>query len=414
MSNKNSDAKNKTKSNISTKKKNTKMAKTVETNETNTKKVKKVEINEVNTKTEINSTVTDLNKKIYFGFVSRIITYILLLIIVALGFSYFFINGIKFRVNYDLDYEIKSGINYKVYLKDNEYYSEKYLTEGMQYITSLIDYVDANLTYEVKTSKKSDYNYSYNITADLIITDKNDLNKVLYKKSETLKEPSIIQKDLADNIKINENLKIDYNKYNALANSFKSSYILSANSSLKITMHVDTIVKNNNVNNDIKDNEDLVITIPLSEQTISVSKDFNEPGQSGTISQYSNIKIVNYYYFALSIVFIVLSIIILINLLKLINRMNRKNSLYNKAIKRINKEYDQIIVTLNKMPNLENYQIIEVSTFEELLDAKQNLDKPILHIEIHRNQKSYYMIISGNEVYRYTLKEVDLKNEKKS
>ena len=77
------------------------------------------------------------------------------------------------------------------------------------------------------------------------------------------------------------------------------------------------------------------------------------------------------------------------------------------------KEYDRIIVTLSKMPNLDEYKIIEVDSFEELLDAKQNLDKPILHIEIHKNQKSCFLILSGNEAYRYILKEVDLHNEKK-
>ena len=265
-----------------------------------------------------------------------------------------------------------------------------------------------NFNYKIDTNKQSNYDYKYNITADIIVTDRNDNNKVLYKDSDVLKDTVNINEYKDNNIDILENLKIDYSKYNNLVNSFKSKYVLSASSNLVLTMHVDAIVRNSNVDDDIVDSEDLKVTIPLSEQTINILKDYDDTLNTGTISKYSYIKIENKYYAIISVLSLILSIISLAMLLKFVKKLSKRSNKYNKKLKRIMKEYDRIIVTLSKMPDLNNYHIIEVESFEELLDAKQNLDKPILHVEIHKNQKSWFLILTDTQAYRYILKEVDL------
>lgn len=398
-------------------KKKTTVKSTAKENENKKNTVEEIKIEEeVKIDNQINKEISynnDTKSTIYLGFYSRYIIHFLFFII-ALGlFVFFFINGIRFKVNYKLDYDIKSDVNYQVNLKENDYYKEKYLKEDMQYITDLIDNIDINLNYKMNTSEESNYNYNYNIKADIIITDRNDANKVLYKDTEVLKDDVVVKDFKNKNAYVLENLKIDYSKYNKLVNSFKSKYTLSASSNLIITMHVDTIINNDNVDKDIIDSEDLTVTIPLSEQTINILKDYNKEGKSGEISKYSYVKIVNNFYAIISILALLLTVIALIILFNFIKKFYRSNSLYSKKLHKIMKEYDRIIVTLSKMPNLDEYKIIEVESFEELLDAKQNLDKPILHIEIHKNQKSCFLILSGNEAYRYILKEVDLHNEKK-
>ena len=51
-----------------------------------------------------------------------------------------------------------------------------------------------------------------------------------------------------------------------------------------------------------------------------------------------------------------------------------------------------------------------VNSFEELLDVRDNLEKPILFYEIHKGQKSLFVVKSGNISYRYVLKLADLEN----
>ena len=378
---------------------------------TNIKETKKIEAkveNEV-----LNNNETKKNGRIYLGYSTRLLLHVFVSVVLFVLCIFYFINGVKFKTNYNLDYDIKPNIKYQVNLKDNSYYKEKQLKEDMQYITDLIDYINVDFNYKMVTSKKSTYNYKYNITADIVVTDRNNTEKILYKDSEVLKEDVIVDNHEDTNVNILENLKIDYQKYNSLVNSFKSKYTVSASSNLVITMHVESDVKNSNVDNDIKDNEDLKITIPLSEQTINILKDYNAKGISGTVSKYSYIKIVNIYCALISVVLLVLDVISLLSLIKFIKKTYRKNSTYTKKINKIMKEYDRIIVKLSKMPDLTNYEIIEISSFDELLDAKQNLDKPILHIEVHKNQKSYFLIFSDAQAYRYVLKEADLEDEKK-
>ena len=87
-----------------------------------------------------------------------------------------------------------------------------------------------------------------------------------------------------------------------------------------------------------------------------------------------------------------------------------KKSLYCRVRDNLLKEYDDIIVNTKKVPNIELFKIVECSTFKELVDAHNSVKKPIIFYEVVKNQKAVFMIVTSEEVYKYTLKEVDLEN----
>ncbi len=347
--------------------------------------------------------------KVYIGFMSRVLLFSISFVISLTLLVVYFLGSVRFKYNYNLKYNIKSDVNYLVYLKENEYYKTNYLKEGMRYITDLIDYVNVDMTYKLNTSEDTNVNYKYYVTADVIISDKNDDTKILYENTETLQKSKSLTSTGTDAI-INETLKIDYSKYNDLVNSFKSKYVLSANSKLIVTMHVNAVGKNSNVDEDIIDNQNLSIEIPLSEQTINITKDYNDTGKSGTVFKYSFLKIVNYWRMLLAILFLVTSIISGKYLYKFIYSIPRRNNRYKKIYNKIMREYDRIIVSSSSIPDLTNYQVIDVRDFMELLDAREAFDKPILHIEIQKNQKSCFLVLAGNQAYRYILKDADLQD----
>ena len=352
--------------------------------------------------------ISKKNNKIYFGYYTRYVIYLTCVVICLLLFFICFAKGFKLKDNYQLDYQISSDINYKVYLKDNEYYNEKYLDEGMQYITGLIDYIDLNFKYKIDTNKKNNYDYKYDIKADIIITDRNNSEKVLYKDNYILKDEVVASSSATINLNLLENLKIDYDKYNVLVNSFKSKYAISASSSLIITMHIEAIAKNNRVDKDIIDKEDMKIIIPLSEQTINVLKEYNTVGKKGSISKYSYFKVVNKLYATCALISLIASVISIVSLFRYLKKVSRSDSLYVRRLNKIKREYNRVIVSISKLPDISKSCIVDVESFEELLDAKNSLNKPILHIEIHKNQKSFFLILADNYVYRYILKEVDI------
>ena len=66
-----------------------------------------------------------------------------------------------------LTYNEKSNLDYNVYLKPNNYFTEKYLEKGNQYIASIIDYIDVIFDYSFLSSKNIDATFNYKIIGTL-------------------------------------------------------------------------------------------------------------------------------------------------------------------------------------------------------------------------------------------------------
>ena len=114
----------------------------------------------------------------------------------------------------------------------------------------------------------------------------------------------------------------------------------------------------------------------------------------------------------LSIAFIVCSIGMIIRLIKLLRFTSKNdNSDYLKVLKRILKENDLIIANVKHDINEEEYEVVNVESFNELKDIHDNIGNPILFTEIHKNQKSSFVIVKDNFLYKYILKATDVKKK---
>ena len=198
-------------------------------------------------------------------------------------------------------------VDYKVYLKENDYYDKPFLDKGMQYIASLIRSINVKFNYEIHTTEELDYHYAYDISANLVVTDKNDPTKVLYERPEVLLNNKTV--DITDNnFVINEDIDIDYDKYNEYVNAFKSEYALTVDSNLVITLTVKTEGNYELTNEELKKDNTLTVTIPLSEQTINIGLETDDINESGTISNVTSAKIQNPLTLAGGILFDILGI----------------------------------------------------------------------------------------------------------
>jgi len=66
---------------------------------------------------------------------------------------------------YDISLELKesSNLDYKVYLKENDFYDTPYLTKDMAYIASLIDTINIDFNYLFSIDTISNMDFSYGI-----------------------------------------------------------------------------------------------------------------------------------------------------------------------------------------------------------------------------------------------------------
>ena len=317
--------------------------------------------------------------------------------------------SISHKSKTNLTYKQTSNLDYKVYLKPNNYYNEKYLNKDMQYIASLIDYIKIDFNYNFKMNYNIDYKYSYYIKSNILVTDKSDKKKVIYTKEDKLIEDKVMHKNNSNEFNIKEEFNIDYAKYNNLIKQFKSEYGINANSSLDLSLIVDvTDEKGNKVMTPSDDNV-MKISIPLTEQMINIGMDYKEINNSDNAEVYQEYNISNKVLFGISIVFMVGSLSSIVMLVLFLIKTTKKKTPYEILLSKILKEYDRVIINSKKNIILDG-EVVDVNSFEELLDVRDNLEKPILFYEIHKGQKSLFVVKSGNISYRYVLKLADLEN----
>lgn len=355
--------------------------------------------------TDIKSFVKDKIDNMYLDYKTRLIINIFGIIIFSMLFILLFIKSVSLNKNGDITYKQTSNIDYKVYLRENKYYGNDYLDKDMQYIASLIDNINIDFKYDFSINQDINYKYTYYIKSEVKVTDINDPTLNIYTKTEKLTEPNTVVKEGSNNFNIYENVKIDYNKYNDLVKSFKNTYLISADSNLVLTMLVDIEdEKGNKIKND---NEVMKITIPLTEQTINIKMDYEEVNNSLNAKVYRHFSIDHKVLFLLSIFFLIGDIIYISLLVMFLNKTKTKKTIYDITLSKILREYDRVIVN-SKKPIVVDGEIIELSSFSELLDVRDNLEKPIIFKEIHKGLKSVFIIRNANETYRYILKLSDL------
>jgi len=77
-------------------------------------------------------------------------------------------------------------------------------------------------------------------------------------------------------------------------------------------------------------------------------------------------------------------------------------------------EYDRLIVETITPPNLNKKNIIKINKFEELLDVRDNLKRPIIYHNLVKHHKAYFYVDSHPDFYLFVLKanDVEANNEK--
>lgn len=291
------------------------------------------------------------------------------------------------------------NVDYKVYLKDNEFYQNKYLGKGMQYIASLINTVNIDFNYTNQYTNVVNYEYDYDITAKILVTDKYDNSKVLYEKEEVVVKNKH-NSGVDDDFNINENIDIDYDKYNSYVTSFKDTYALDVDSNLIVTMNINYKGSYNSKDISTKQSK-LNITIPLTKNTIDISMNTNKVDNNIDIAVDQKV-ISNKTVFALGIILSGLSLLTIIILLV---TKNNKNDIYYKEINRILKNYDRLIIT-SSQPSIDetNYKnVIRVMTIEELIDVTEISNEPIIYYEVVPGEKSYFIVLKQDTLYKLTI-----------
>lgn len=357
--------------------------------------------------------------KFYYSYNKRLILNCVVFIVLLIAGTNFLIKAFTLEEAKVINYAEHSNLDYKVYLKTNNFYDDEYLPKDMLYVANLIDKIKIDFNYQFSIEESIDLMFEYELLGKLIIQDETESNTYYEKEYNLLNKQSITLKDNKTET-INETIEIDYDEYNRIANSFKTSYGLNTKSKLIVYFNInkDTISdedKNVLINDSVNN---MIINIPLSEKSVDINLNYKDINNESRVLDNSKVVIDNIVYLIIAIISIITSLVLIVKIMRLLKYIVKKKNVYDKYIERILNEYDRLIVETTSSPILkeeDKEKVIMVEKFTELLDVRDNLKQPIMYYIVTKHQKCHFYINSGEKIYLTTIKKVDLEvqNEKK-
>lgn len=337
---------------------------------------------------------------------------LLIMLSTVIYISYNIIYILKYREGRpkDIIYTSSASNNtdYKVYLAENDFIEFNYLPSGFSYPTSLIEYLYINFNYKYRGSSKTVTSYKYSITASVISDFAGDESTNIVTNPVWLKEFILLEDTNGSSnnstINIDDDINIDLDYYNQLVSNFRQTLNIPISSRLEIKflINIDGNIESNNQT--FNKEHYITMTIPLGVKAFDIlmNQNFNN---DEIIYDKDRPTVKNAY--VLSILLIALAIIIILIGLYLIKKIyNRQKSSERIMLEKILREYSNRIITVSSFIRSTDLEIIDISTFNELLNLSDEILEPIIYWDRKKAGKhlAHFSIIRDKIMYRYIIK----------
>lgn len=348
----------------------------------------------------------------YESFENKLIKQIILMVftlILSLGMIYYALNNTNKE---SISYTQNGNVDYKVCLKENNFYSQNCLDKNMSYVSSLIKNVGLTFNYDLNTSEQLNVKTEYEVTAKLVISNAENTSKYFEQKYVLQDKTSEGISQINNEYKISKNIDIDYDYYNTIASTFKSQYGVETNSYIEVSFQV---FHTNKENEDIRvpSPNPVILNIPLSQKSININMTASGINKQETQNIESSIfTLNNIICLFIGIIALIVCLISGLKIAKMLTLIKEKKNNYDKFMEKILREYDRLIVETSTLPKFNNYFVTKVNSFGELIDVRDNLRLPIMYYEVAKHQKCHLYIIDNKNLYLLTVKAVDMEENK--
>ncbi len=347
---------------------------------------------------------TNRNRRIFKFIITTILLFVFALLLLCI-----FLNNNKVKY---ANYDENSKINYKVFLKENEFFDGKYLESDKQYISSLIDYITATFEYDLSLkSHDVTYKYSYRVAAEVNVKDRTS-KKNLYTYSENLVKEQV-HESAENDLAIIKNVNIDYNKYNNLIKSFVKTYdVGDVNSTLDVKMYVKVIGSCEDFDSDTQNESVITLSIPLTLKTIGIDISNDLVKSVDNVMVCGRPSSLNYIFLVMSLGLCVLAFVNIIKLFMYINDTKTAKDVYQKELKKILNNYGPYIQKVNGKFDLKGYQALKIDSFTDMLEIRDTLQQPVLMVENNTRNGVFFIIPSNTKIiYVYSIRVSDIEKE---
>ena len=333
----------------------------------------------------------------------------IIVLIFILCFS-FYVQYFKRNKDYYVKYDESSNIDYKVYLKENEFFNNTYLESNKQYIASLIDYIDADFKYDLSLDEMDvQYKYLYKIEAEVVVKEKKSSNFLYNKKEELLENQERVSS--LKNVSIKESINIDYNYYNNLVKKFLGIYNLDDTESfLNINMYVNVIGSCEKFDNNHNQESVMSLVIPLTTKTMAIDISNNLINSENMVMLCKSVYTNNYVFLVFGLLFTIIDLGLIGYTINYEIKTRTAENIYEKEMKKILNNYGSYIQKIGNDFKFQNYQLVKVDSFSDMLEIRDTIRQPILLKENKEKTGAYFVIPSNTKLmYVYRLKVSDIK-----
>ncbi len=319
-----------------------------------------------------------------------------LALLVVIALSMFLVYD-RMNRTYYIEYTESSSADYKVAYKNNSFFEEEWVGSGQSYVSSLISGISADFEYALNMpAANMGFDYTYGITAQLIISDKTSGDHI-YDPVDVLLADTSASTARSNNVFISENVLVDFAAYNSEAKSFISTYGLkNATAMLVVTMKVNVVSSSDLF--DTSDNKySIALNIPLCEENFSIFSTQSSP--AGEVKQLAYRGAVDSNVFLIiSIVFAVLSLLLGIGLIFFVYITRNEDINYTNKVRKLLSSYRSFIQQIEGEYDTEGYQLITVKTFTEMLGIRDTIQAPILMYENKDETMTRFLIPTNTKL----------------
>lgn len=330
----------------------------------------------------------------------KIIIYVFyfILIFISIFISTFMsFKNVTNKVESSIEFVTQGGYNYSVEYKENEFFNnESYNDSSIKKLPGkLINKININFDYHVEFSDSVKSNLLYSVNTKLIVDDK--LNKSYP-----------IETNLSDSFQgksydLSYVASIDYNYYKEIYNNFLNEMGVNSLGNAYLSIEFAIIDKIDYLGVDDTNSNIIKAIIPISDDYINITKNSDINTNKKTIERIKDNSSLNSFYSISSIFMWIVSLLLIFSFSLYHSKELEASSPFKRKVAKILREYDSIIVEVKRLPNLEDFNVIETTTFNELLDAQSSLEMPI-NYKLEKNIAKF-VIVKDNLAYYYIIKE---------
>ncbi len=307
-----------------------------------------------------------------------------------------------------LEYKEDASASYRVYTFKNPFYQEEFIPEGKTYVANYVDKITAFFNYTVDYSDKLKGSYDYYVKAKLVAFNPGDEEADLWTKEYNLCDKETVNFVSDDSYQLKKTIDINFQEFRADFENYKATTGVMASAKLIVEFICNNEGKYKGID-DFSYSASTKLEFPVSDATFKINTSTSVNNDTHKIIKTREndedlvfIKIIAVLLWILAIFAAVVLIIIYSNNVK-------KLTYYEKLLKRILTTYDDIIVNVESLPFLKDLSVVEVTSFDELLDAQEEVSLPINFKEDKKKRVAKFILVKDTLAWVYTLKESDLK-----